>query len=155
MLGCIPQEPKCWVWVGNFEFWTSRCGFVLVSHGSVLQTLIGSLRLCMSCCWLQRFCLPAGLLDPTSNEIRMSFWSESRREGGQRKKWGRTWGQKSEAQCGGFLETLCFYPTMKLFVLNKAKRSSEAFRVRTEMCLCTCMYLCLLTCMCVHALCSG
>lgn len=42
----------------------------------------------------------------------------------------------------GFLETFCFYPTVKLFVLNEAKRSWEAFQVGTKICLCVCVFTC-------------
>lgn len=57
----------------------------------------------------------------------MSFWI--RNEAGEREGdvEGEVWARKGEGRGGGGLETLCFYPTVKLFVLNEAKKTPNGF----------------------------
>lgn len=56
--------------------------------------------------------------------MRMSFWIRNEGVGGWggegKEIEGELWAR--EGREGGCLETLCFYPTVKLFVLNEAKR---------------------------------
>lgn len=59
------------------------------------------------------------------------FGSGTKGVRGGEKSWRRTLGQKSEAVgwgVVGVLETLCFYPTVKLFVLNEAKKTLNGFQ---------------------------
>ncbi len=103
----------------------------------------------MSCCWLQRFCLPSWPPRPPSNEIRMSFWTESTRVGGGRKK---CMGPEEWSKVGGkrFSGNIMLLSHREVICTEWSEKKLRGFpsgdrNMFVYVCVCTCV------CMSVHA----